>query len=495
MARPAPTEPESVADTFEADLAAIKEKGKDLKGEQREFYQSIVDRVANNVAVLASLRAEHTQLRKRLESLTGEQKTLRDRTTLESDIKHTTHEVNLLKKQIDKIRRDKVISVERQTQLEIVKANFARAESQVHPEEARIADMKDSLDRATIKTNEATHLFKLYEQIEYLLGRQKMRWEPAMRAQQEIGRQKDRDISELGLIARDSRFSRDLATSEYIRTRQQCSDDAQKRTRTLDERNAQQAAILARQQTEAFADHAKAAKPQQSLNSQPSVLRNKQNKAAREKREEKFRQAAGTYEEVRDQFGTTDPDRIAALFRERRETSATLEKQIEDLRVACAALERRAAQLRSLIEEAEYASSKGVGGARLIAEGEEMLTVKEADLTSANRELASTEQHHKRVSAGISHLADVMAMIRGDEEEMRAGRDQLLQWIREKCVMMKERAEQALTGDEIEPKKVKKPDQARRQKAGDVFTRVLDRNTVKMQAIKAAVAAQKKPTK
>ncbi len=55
-----------VAETFEAELASITEKGKDLKGEQRIFYQSIVERVSNNVQVLADLRREHTALRSHL---------------------------------------------------------------------------------------------------------------------------------------------------------------------------------------------------------------------------------------------------------------------------------------------------------------------------------------------------------------------------------------------------------------------------------------------
>ena len=63
----------------------------------------------------------------------------------------------------------------------------------------------------------------------------------------------------------------------------------------------------------------KPSRAQQSLNSQPSVLRNKMNKAAREKREERFRNVSAVYEDVRDKFGTNDPEKIQQFFTERKE--------------------------------------------------------------------------------------------------------------------------------------------------------------------------------
>jgi hypothetical protein len=349
-----------------------------------------------------------------------------------------------------------------------------------------------------------------------------MHWAPIFREQQSLCLQRERDIADLVLIAHDSVFARNVAASDYTRTRVQCAEAAKSRRETLAAKTEEHNAMVERQQLEAGADHAKAAKTQASLNSQPSVLRKKLNKAARERREERFRQVAGMYEEIRDEFGTTDPDKIAAMFQERRETTATLEKQIADLCVSCEALERRADQLRSMIEEAEYASSKGVGGDRLLAEGNARLAEKEDALAVANRELDATEKHQRKVSVGIAHLVDVMALVRGEEETLPSARDGVLRWIHEKCRMgravlseedvdfltivnkkvfaqLHAAAEKALGMDESDAgKRVKKVDQGRKQKTGDVQTRVLDRNTIKAQAMKAAQAAslpQKKSAK
>jgi hypothetical protein len=506
--------PEEVTQTFEAELARITDKGKDFKGDQRIFYQSIVERVANNVKVLANLRTEHTQLREKLHALVDSKKqlTVRWSSTLADDIKHANHEVNLLKMQIDRIRNEKAIAVERQAELEVILANFRHSQEQVHPEEARIAEMKNRLDRANVKSGESTHLIKLYQQIIYLLERQRMRWGPAVRQSQESLKQQDRDIADLALISRDSRFARDSATSEYQRTRQQCAESKKARTAEFEKKTAQHLRIVDRQQYEACADQERS-KPRGSIVSQPSALRNKMNKAAREKREERFRQVSAVYDEIREKFGTNDPNTIAAFFSERRGTVANLQLQIEDSTNACAVLERRINQLKCAIEETEYASAKGVGGRRLLTEGEEFLQGKRDRLMAVKREMAATAQHQRNIAVGVAHLADIMALVRLDEEEVPQEFSRLLVWIRERVLRLREVLadedgeflplvnkgvfaqmsaviERGMGAEEGDAKKPKKTDQARKTKGGDAVSRVFDRVAVKQQAMKAFAASQ-----
>ena len=62
----------TATETFEKELEQIKENGKEIKGQNnRNFYKSIVERLENNVKVLAELRQEHTALRERLKELTN----------------------------------------------------------------------------------------------------------------------------------------------------------------------------------------------------------------------------------------------------------------------------------------------------------------------------------------------------------------------------------------------------------------------------------------
>jgi hypothetical protein len=249
------------------------------------------------------------------------------------------------------------------------------------------------------------------------------------------------------------------------------------------------------------------------MNSQPSVLRNKQNKAAREKREERFRQVSATYEEIRDRFGTNNPEKIQEFFKAKQSSIHTLRKQMTALDTVYAELTKRSEQMRAAIEEAEYASAIGVGGNRLCAEGGAILRDKSEQLTRTRREVAATEFHQKEVAGGIIHLADVLALVRLEEEELPTQADALLRWVRDKCQQTKEllqredfdfttvvnrsvfaqmvaAAERGAEDADTQKKARKAEAKRQREKGGDVQARVKDRNSVKLEALKAFQAAQ-----
>lgn len=501
-----------VAETFQEELKVINERGKEFKGEQRDFYRSIVQRLENNVQILNDLRDEHTSLRQKLGELVKEKNSRLQNVNLAGDIKHMDHEVNLLKKRNDRIKHQKEKSIERQRELEVILANFKNGESSGNSDEKRIQDLKNQLDRANIKNQEAVHMVKMYQRIIYFMDRQKMKWNPILVQKQDIINRKNRDISELTFIARDSKHSKSLAVSEYYRTEEQCLQAKKKRDAILDVKKEQAKSNNAKQLIE-FDVEPKNSKPQPSLNSQPSVLRNKMNKAAREKREEKFRQVSSVYEAIRDRFGTTDPESIQKFLIEREENTKTLSKQIEDLKDACAKLENNANHLKSALEEAEYASSKGVGASRLMSEGEKILQSKQDKLREVKKEINAQENHQKSVLSGIYQLSEVMSLIQTPDEEVPQDPGELLNNFVEKIRKTKENlgdddfdlttvvnipvlvAQISRTDENFNMGKVESEKHIRRnfaehkrtqkEKPGDIQSRVLDRAQVKMNAIKA----------
>lgn len=529
-----------VAETFKAELASIVEKGKDLKGEKRENYQSIVQRIENNNQVLSDLREEHTQLREKLTELVKEKNSRSRDTNVDAAIKHASHDVNLLKKRIDKLKHEKEQSLKSQKEAEVILANFRNAETTEHPEEARIQDMKNRLDKANIKTSETTHLQKIYAQIIHILDKQKTRWTPIVQKKQAENAQKQKDIAELTLISRDSKHSYSIAVSEYNRAEKQCNEARRERDKKLAAKKEQAKAHNVRQTQEVDLDQ-KASRPQPSLNSQPSVLRNKLNKAASEKREEKFRETSTIYEQIRDRFGTNEPEKIKAFFDERRKTTETLEKQIQDLKIASEELEKKSSHLKSALEEAEYASAKGVGGNRLLTEGKKILNKKKEQLNENKRKMAAQEAHQRQIKAAAHHLLEVMALVRHpnessgdqtaaappeDEVNVESSTRDILKWCREKCHQIKQlndeedqdyaalvnkrefvniiqRTESNFDMDQVQSDQIHRirplEFQHKRQpkeNKGDIQTRVLDRQQVKMQAQKAyqlSLQKQKKP--
>ena len=501
-----------VAETFQEELKVINERGKEFKGEQRDFYRSIVQRLENNVQILNDLRDEHSSLRQKLGELVKEKNSRLKNVNLAGDLKHMSHEINLLKKRNDRIKHQKEKSIERQRELEVVLANYKNAESSGHPEEKRIQDLKNQLGRANIKNQEAAHMIKQYQRIIYYMDRQKMRWNPILAQKQEVINQKNRDISELNYIARDSKHSKSLAVSEYYRTEEQCMQAKKKRDAILDVKKEQAKSNNAKQIQDLDMEP-KNSKPQQSLGSSPSVLRNKMNKAAREKKEERFRQVSSVYEAIRDRFGTTDPESIQKFLIDREENTKTLNKQIEDLKSACTKLENDANHLKSALEEAEYASSKGVGTNRLLSEGNKILLSKQENLRDVKKEISTLENHQKSVMGGIYQLSEVLSLVQSPEDEVPQDPSELLNYFADKINKTKENlndddfdltavvnipalvAQIAKNEKGFDMEKAESDRHVRRnfaeykrtqkEKVGDIQSRVLDRAQVKMNAIKA----------
>lgn len=425
----------NVAETFEADLASIKEKGRDLKGTDRDFYNSIVQRLENNEQVLSDLRKEHTQLRSSLAQLTKEKQKRTGSIDLHADIKHSTHAVNLLKKQIDNYRHKKQEAVKRQTELQIQLQNLEGATPQADSSSERIALLKNRLDNAEIKNQETKHLLKIYDAIIYQFNRQKMQWNRLIEAQKKEIDQKKRDLADLELIARDSVHSMNAARLEYNNLQAKTAAAREKREQMLKTKTTQYQANLHQPLME-DANDARQAKPQQSLNSTASVVRNRNNRAQKDKKDEKFRTVSSKYEEIVEYFGTGDPEAILKFFEERRNTTATLTKQIEDLKAVNEQLAKEAAQKRSAIDEAEYTSHKGVGGNRLLSEAKKILLTENEKLQEAEKEKLASIQFKESVVSGIYHLADEMQLVQKEPINTNSPTE-VLDWIKNQITLIK----------------------------------------------------------
>ena len=503
-----------VAETFEAELASIKEKGKDLKGTSRDFYVSIVQRLENNEQVLADLRKEHTALRDQLRDVTKEKSKRTRDTDLPGEIKRYTHKVNLLKKQIDNLKHKKLEAVNRQQELQIQLDHY-NSVGTVDTGAGRIVSLRNKLDNAEIKNQETTHLMKVYNQIAYQLERQKMRWNSLVEAQKKEIDQKRRDLADLELIAKDSQHSKNAAYIEFTRLQEKNAAARERRNQLLQSKVSQvhqnMHLLLADDNTDS-----RTPKTQQSLNSQASVLRNRNNRAVRDKKDEKFRSVSAKYEEIQEYFGTNDPEEIKKFFDERKATTETLNKQINELKEDCAVLEKQVAQRRSAIEEAEYTSAKGVGGARLLNEANKILYKNEADLRDAEREVEAHKQFKKSLESGILHLTDEMQLVQKEPISFNSATEAIA-WVKETIGKLKPSLEDedfdflGVCNQQVIAQKIAAEStfdiqhvdssvRVPKPRAGDIFkrpqkgdkgefvSRVQDRNAIKAAALKAAQA-------
>jgi hypothetical protein len=229
------------------------------------------------------------------------------------------------------------------------------------------------------------------------------------------------------------------------------------------------------------------------------------NKQMREKREERYRQLTAIHQRIRDEFGTTEPKAIERAFIERRETTATLHQQIEDLRRDREELETQIGKVQGAIEEQEFTTASGVGVRRMTAEGARIIESTRKELRTSERELEAFQTHQKDVFSGIAHLIDLLSLVTPDQNEIPKSFPSVMDWIIAKVTRFQEvigeedisyadlvnhqvflayRAREARPEGDVK-KSMKRLDMFKRgprEQKGDVQTRVLDRTAVKAAA-------------
>lgn len=411
-------EEKPVAETFEDELEQIKENGKELKGTNKAFYESIVQRIDNNCKALKSLREDHTALRAKLGELVGIRKKISQDFNLDQSIKRILREVNHLMMQIDRVKHKREVAISRQTELKLMLDNLTKGHDSEHPELIQITELKNKLDKALIKIDESKHLARIYEKILVLFDKQKLKWDPLLKERQISVSKKDKDISELFLISRDSMHSQVTAKNEYTALANQVNEIIMKQEKELEMKELQYNMVRNAAYPDGASEDQKRSKLQHSIASQSSLFRSRQNKASREMREEKIRQWQAKLDKIYSVFETTDPHEIASIVSEREKNAAALNKQIKDLKEEISILERKKSLLQIEIEEKEYTQAIGVGGRRLHAEGEHILQEKLVELAYTKRTIEASEEHRKKIEAGTSHMLDIVGLVTSYSEEL-----------------------------------------------------------------------------
>lgn len=400
----------TATETFEKELAQIKENGKEIKGQNnRNFYKSIVERIENNVKVLAELRQEHAALRERLNELTDSP--VSGKHDLQHDIKQLKKQVNNIQRNIDNVTNAKKVAISRQKELSLILRNFDDAEKQQSPESTKITALKNKLDKTNIKINEAKHIIKMYERVITKFEKQKIHWNPLVNAKQEELQKQERDLDELKLIKGESEYSKNSAKQKYNEEFERIKSAREKR-KNLIQRKTRELDKEVYNQIELTPNDSRRIRPQQTLGSQNSaIIKSKQNKAQREAKEEKIRQLNAKLDQCQEAFGTRDPVEIDRIIKERENTSKSLNEQIEVIQKDIENLKVTADKLRMEVEEEEYTHASGVGGSRLLSEGRHLQDKKEKELAELKRSIEAFERHQKNVTSGVQHLTEIISLV------------------------------------------------------------------------------------
>ena len=505
------------SENFETGFLAIKEKEKELHGEQRQIFSAVVLRIQNNNSTIYELRDEHSQLRSALANLIDERRKKSEVLNLDKEIKHLSHDISILKKKIDLIESKKQEAKLQQEELQRILEHYNNLNEVEHPGVTEIQKFKNKLDKAKIKNNETLQLIKIYQSITNQYDNQKSFWNKEILRQQDEIKKKNHDLEELRLIARQSRYSRDNAKINYKNAEEKYNIEKEKREQKLDKKTRELKALTLQQS--ANPQYASRNQAQPSMVNSRSIYRTKQNKQNREKREEKIRQLNELLAQLKEEFNTNDPSAIETIFNQRKKSKEILEEQIEDINQSVKILERKIELTKTELEELEFAQSKGVGAMRMFSEGQKVQKKIQDKLMKEEKKISNVHKHYNKLVDTLDRYADLLVIVKDDDEEVPLEPKERFEWIKSKAQLLMDlldpenshqlilktnkaalkyyisQREQEMIPMKKEdkkhsnqPKRIIDPLKSRTQKEnrGDVVTRVLDRNQVKQLAVRQA---------
>ncbi|KAH0792651.1 hypothetical protein GPJ56_003485 [Histomonas meleagridis] len=245
--------------------------------------------------------------------------------------------------------------------------------------------------------------------------KQQLIWNPILQETQRQIEKKQRDISELALVARDSKFSLSSFQNKFNETEAKINQSKMKRDRQLEAKQSQ----LSRITKDGFYEDdisRRQSKPLTSLYSQSSQLRSRMNKQLREKREEKLLQLTNVNNRIREVFGTNDPKKIKKYFDDKKEANEKLEKQIEDIKKSTKSLQRQVDNLKLSIEESEYVETKGIGANRMLSEGYKLRQNAREKLVKKERKRDVIEEQESIIRKAMNHYAETLKLIIPDND-------------------------------------------------------------------------------
>ena len=511
---------EPIYETFQKELIELQENGKDLKGEKKNFYNSIILRIENSIHILENLRTEHSSLRKKISQLVEEKKNRNKNFNLEQEIKHNLHDINLLKKQIDQIKHEREETLKKQIELKSIVENYRSALKVEESDESQINLIQGNLEKANIKIHETNHLIRIYNKIKNLLNKEKMHWNPTLTEKLKILEKKDKDIADLILISKDSKFSRNIAKNEYIKSDNAINSAKNKRDEKIKKLRIQSRSLLTHPQHQPISNEdSKKSRPSVMMGSHNSILRVKANKAAKEKREEKYSQALKTIEEIQEVFQTTDSKLIKKMFTEREESQKILKNQVEEIQIENQEFLKYINILKTNIEEIEFNQNKFSNGNRILKEGERIFETQRNTLDDLENEINSTQNFQNNLYNQIYHLFDLMQLVILPSDNIIHDPLELITFMRERLNIVKNQISipdsdiinitntfllsqnqqpfliESKTNENIKLNNKRQIDTLRRptkENKNDDNNRVLDRNAVKLLSSKMSI---KKPLK
>ncbi|KAL0249553.1 hypothetical protein GEMRC1_004783 [Eukaryota sp. GEM-RC1] len=345
------------------DLIELQRRYHLLEADRRAFYETSQHTISQNKETISLLKDQVKQLRQDLLHLQKARGTADSASAaLEREIRDAEQCVHKQKSRKDllqhEIQRKEAILLSIQDNLNDIQREIIGATpSSDDPLQKRILDLEASLDKVTIKFNEAQGIKNTYDQIVKRLTEENMGYQNEITEHETLIKQKDEDIDEVQTILRDARHAKQLVKYELDQV--QAKFDAQ--------REAREAAILdKRMQLEKKMQLANRLEEKHVRESKSPVFEQKQ-EASQEVSAPTMVDAdyeqISSYEEafakLKEVTGLSSANEIIEKFNSQHSTQENLSNLIKDAEDKIKVLEEEKATLSSRLDELRFAGSGG----------------------------------------------------------------------------------------------------------------------------------------
>eukprot|EP00824_Muranothrix_gubernata_P012107 TRINITY_DN25916_c0_g1_i1.p1 TRINITY_DN25916_c0_g1~~TRINITY_DN25916_c0_g1_i1.p1 ORF type:complete len:549 (+),score=128.72 TRINITY_DN25916_c0_g1_i1:88-1734(+) len=421
---------EAAALSPDDDLEELQKKFHLLEGDRKAYYETSQCTIRENKDILASVKAQNQQLQQALASIKQE--------TATRGQSHAVHIQKLeghvfdLRKRLDETRN---IRRNHKSEFEKLEGTLRLLEKQQitpaldnSPQAKYLRSLENRFDKATIKFNEAQSIRKTYVQIVKRLREERVTYDNRIRAIERTLEAKNRDFEELQSMSSSARQANEQAKTEWQRLDAAFSRERELRERELTERRHQ---VLARERArtthtveremeggeESGTTDRRALKSATSERSGPVP-----NKSTIEEEERKITTYEEAFRKIKDATGVSDVNEVIEKFLTQENTRSNLTTMLDEVSAQLDDVNEEKAQVTTEIENVKFAGVGGGGSRRIIDE-------LEAKLTEVCAKTERARQKHERLSkiltnvkAGIQHLADRLDSVKLNGTETTLGK-------------------------------------------------------------------------
>ncbi|XP_052092788.1 outer dynein arm-docking complex subunit 3-like [Mytilus californianus] len=409
-------------------IEELKAKIALLEGDRKAYYETSQHAMKHNQDTVTKLRKEAKELRKKLsDSLSQDQhvinKAFQDKPVQRAEFKNKTgdqaitvmkHKLCDSKKKLNALKHQ---SAQKQKKIEILQTRYDQMQKDsadaVSTDKGESVDaqtlryLENSYDKTKLKMDEATHLYRIYQDINRKLCVEAEKFPSVLDSMECEIRSVKAELKELKAMHDDAQISKTAAQEELAKhekivysERKQREIELQKMKKEAEEKKIQHERIERRIQ-------------QRGSIQQDELTPQEKQALQGEEQQQKITSYEEAFRRIKEATGVSDTMEVVRRFENQGDTTKHLENLQKDNEKGITRLKEDKEKLQQEFEEMKYSGdAKLSSGERMLEEFQGHLQKEEDRRGDAEDELQRNSTIMVSVKAGVEHLTDKLYLLK-----------------------------------------------------------------------------------